>query len=490
VALPRAAADAAPRRGDVLVLADCPGPEPGGADTPRARFDRVRDGNPRLRFAVRLDQDPVEYPEPLAPDLLVLEIHWYERDKLPRPLTVSEAGSGGIAVRAVALANVVLADHGATVPADEFLIPARPREDQPYRPRLSRSGLAWVDPCSAAPGDAATGLSRPDPTRAVPALECGDGRRTWTARRDLLSSGRLAADVVVELDEDGSARLRFGDGVNGRRPGSQSSFTARYRIGGGTRGNVAADRLGYLTAAAGTDIPSGADIAVWNPLPAAGGTDPEDIERIRRLAPAQFRRTGLRAVTRADHEAIADQTPGVQRSVARRHWTGTWYAQEVTLDLTGGETRDDSISGQVRDALNVRRMAGVDVEVTRTAYAALWIALTVRVSPGSVRPVVAEQVAAALSPRSLPGGGRGFFHPDNFTFGQPLYVSDLVVAVMAVAGVDTVEVTRFGRLTDPPPGSGLASGRIAVYPREVVRCDSDPEQPEAGWVDLYVVGGS
>ena len=47
----------------------------------------------------------------------------------------------------------------------------------------------------------------------------------------------------MEIESDGTARLRFGDDTNGLRPDSDTKFTASYRIGNGTGGNVGADTL-------------------------------------------------------------------------------------------------------------------------------------------------------------------------------------------------------------------------------------------------------
>ena len=50
-----------------------------------------------------------------------------------------------------------------------------------------------------------------------------------------------------------------------------------------------------------------------------------------------------------------------------------------------------------------------------------------------------------LSNRTLPDGRRGVFHPDNFTFGQPVYLSAVYAAAARVAGVDSVLITTFQR---------------------------------------------
>jgi hypothetical protein len=472
---PAADGDPELRRGDVLVLADLPA---GGM---------VADGDPARRFAVRLDREPVRHDDPLAPGVTVLEVHWHADDALPAPLQVTSPGPDGRPqVRAVALANVVLADHGASV-AGEQLDPPQVPERGPYRPRLERAGLAWADPGDAA---SATAALRPDPRRAEAAVELDDGRRTWQPRRDLLASGRLAAHFVVEPEADGVARLRFGDGVTGRRPSGGSVPLAWYRLGGGRHGNVAAGRLDRLLLRPDGSPPA-AGVTVWNPLPAAGGTDPEPLEAVRQLAPHAFRRQ-LRAVVSPDYAAVASGVGGVQRAVARRRWTGSWYAQEVTVDPVAARAEDPEVPAAVGTELEVRRMAGVDVELARPAYVPLEIALTGCVEPGYLAAEVQRQLQELLSARVRADGRRGFFHPDSFTFGQPLFVSDLVAAAMSVAGLAWVEVTGFARRggSAADTAAALAAGQLEMAAREVLRCDSDPSNPEAGHVEIDLGGGS
>lgn len=482
--------------GDVLLLVDSPVPRPGGVHP--SDPDHLRLGDPAARFAVRLDRQPVVHHDPLFPDLTILEVHWHAEDALPVPLRVAQPGPDGRPrARAVALANVVPADHGATV-FWEPLVPPQPAADQPYRPRLARTGLAFAEPLptqSASPTPdtrSAVALGTPDPRLAVAQVELDDGQRTWTPQADVIASGRLDPHVVVE-PEDGVARLRFGDGRTGRQPSSESVFLARYRLGGGVRGNVAAGRLTrWLLHADGRPADSGgAQLTVWNPLSAAGGSDPEPLDAVRQLAPSAFRRQ-LRAVTADDYATAAQSVTGVQRSVARRRWTGSWYAVQAMVDPEADRADDPAVADGVTVLLQTRRMAGTDVEVVRPVFVPLHVGLFGCLLPGFARPDIRRQLVDVLSSRDLPDGRRGFFHPDRFTFGQAVYLSDLVAAAMTVPGLASVEVTVFADLggTESATTANLAAGRIAVGPREVVRCDSDPNSPETGRVDIELGGGT
>ena len=124
-------------------------------------------------------------------------------------------------------------------------------------------------------------------------------------------------------------------------------------------------------------------------------------------------------------------------------------------------------------------------------YVPLLISVTGCVKVGYLRPDVERGIVVALSAAVRADGRLGFFHPDRFTFGQGLYLSDLVATVMAVPGVSWVEIGAFGRLADTAPVSeeNRRLGRVVVGPREVLRCDSDPSNPENGRVDIVLEGG-
>ena len=68
-----------------------------------------------------------------------------------------------------------------------------------------------------------------------------------------------------------------------------------------------------------------------NPLPAAGGVDPEAEADVRRNAPQAFR-TQERAVTPEDYAAVSERYDGVSRAAATLRWTGSWYTVFVTVD--------------------------------------------------------------------------------------------------------------------------------------------------------------
>ena len=75
--------------------------------------------------------------------------------------------------------------------------------------------------------------------------------------------------------------------------------------------------------------------------------------------------------------------------------------------------------------------------------------------------------------RILPDGRRGVFHPDNFTFGQPVYLSRLIAEAASVEGVESIDITKFQRQGRDDP-TALDLGRLDVGRLEIARLDNDP----------------
>jgi hypothetical protein len=419
----------------------------------------------------------------------VVEVEWGDEDALPFPLCVSalvespgvpEALQGAISV---ARCNVVLADHGLSVPQEPLVpgvVPEPGPRNRPYRPHFARSPVTFAAPVDLTGSAAAS--ARNDPRAALPAAATLTGEdRVWQPVVDLLGSGRFDPVFVVEVENDGTAGIRFGDDEHGRRPDGGFAFAAQYRVGNGTAGNLGAGAIRRV-------VLTGSGVKrVWNPLPATGGTEPEPLEQVRLSAPAAFR-FQERAVTEADYATVTEQEATVQKAAARFRWTGSWYTAFVAADRTGDLPADPVFVAATTSFLDGYRMAGHDLDVERPTIVPLDVALQICVARGYFPSDVKGAVERELGTGTLSDGRLGFFNAENFTFGTPVYLSRIFARVTAVPGVRWVEATRFQRYGKTPNGE-LALETIAVGPREIVRLDNDPNFPENGKLELAMKGG-
>ncbi len=463
------------KTGDVLLFEEVIGPATGLAG----------DANRAHRHAVRLAQPPILTVDALL-DREVTEITWLAEDALPFSLPVAGHTADGrhLTDLSVALGNVVLADSGRTI-RDEAL--PEVLEEELYTPTLRFSDLTYrVSDDETPPSTiAASAALTQDPRAATPAIRLDEGpvgaSNEWIARRDLLTSDQFAREFVVETDNDGMARLRFGDGVLGKRPNPGTRFRATYRVHNGQEGNVGPEAISHVVS------DDGRIVAVRNPMPARGGIQPESTDSARLNAPQAFP-TQESCVTPNDYAAAAERHPEVQKAVARKDWTGSWRAVRIYVDRIEHRPVDASFQEALRAFLEPYRLAGCELDVVAPYFVPLSIQLTVWLEPDALRNLARRRLLDTFSDSDLPDGRRGFFHPANFSFGCPVYLSPIVAAARQTTGVVDVRVDEFHPMGEPPRDE-IAAGRIEIGPLQIARLDNSARQPENGIIRFRLEGG-
>ena len=311
----------------------------------------------------------------------------------------------------------------------------------------------------------------------------------WRPVRDLLASGDQDRHFVVEMDDDGKAQLRFGDGQCGWLPEAGMSFRAKYRVGNSLRGNVGVNIISHLVTRKHR-LNFGNLFEIRNPFAAIGGTSPEPVADVKLFAPYAFRKEIQRAITADDYARIAESEfkDKIQRAAATLRWNGSWYEVLIAIDPLGKGEADKALLDQISERLYRYRRIGHDV-VVRSAYRVpLDISMTVCVLSGYQRGHVEEALLDVFSNRVRSSGRLGFFHPDNLSFGEGIYLSKLVTEAQAVPGVESVEIMRFQRL-DELANDELENGIVPLGPLEIARLDNDPSFPEHGRLILDMRGG-
>lgn len=468
--------------------------------------DRTKRHALRLNAVRAFDDNDEPLTDPLN-GAQITQIEWMPEDALPLPFCLSgftdeEHGGQFRDDLSIARGNIVLADHGRTisgeplgeVTAPNILLPpaagadrcdsppprfARPR----FRPSLAEAPLTHFATFDSSLPASACLFS--EPAQASPFIELEGvlepDSETWIPQRDLLGSAADAPEFVVETERDGTAFLRFGDDEHGQQPEPGTVFNATYRVGNGAAGNIGAETLAHIV----SNAP--AILGVRNPLPAAGGADPETMEEIRRDAPEAFR-TQQRAVTEADYARVAERDRRVQRAAATLRWTGSWHTVFITVDPFNNLPLTNEFEAELRRGIEPFRMAGHDLEVDSPRYVPLEIAMFVCVKPDYFRGDIRAALLEVFSNRFLADGRIGAFFPDFFTFGQTVYLSTIYAAAQAVAGVASVQITAFQR-QGRKETSGLAAGVLKMDRLEIARLDNDPNFAERGLFKLELGGG-
>jgi hypothetical protein len=510
------------KKGDVLVFEERIGPRTGNA----------ADADPRKRHAVRLTEVRPNMDELLNQP--VLELEWCAHDALPFDLCLTSRTDAPdcreVCDVSVALGNIVLVDHGLTVcltldkvPTDHVLaccddcgcgdtqasVPGKFNPTLEGMPKptdqtnsdghcihawFRREGvpLTFAEPI---PDDTCiqAWLKR-DPRQALPALRLEDAHSEkqssppWLPRQDLLSSGPNDQHVVVEIDNQGIAHLRFGDGELGAHPRAEQALRAHYRLGNGPRGNVPREAITHIML--GNQTVSGGILSVCNPMPAVGGTAAESIEEVKRFAPHAIRQTLKRAITSDDYARLASELfpTEVARAAASLRWTGSLTEVLLAIDARGRSEASPALLKHIRTALEPYRRIGHDLHVKAARNVPLELELRICVQPGYLQGHIRAAVLERLSNRVLPHKELGFFHPDRLSFGEGVFVSRIVAAVRSIQGIESVTIERLTRFGQPDEGA-VQSGVLNLGPLEIARLDNDSTTPEHGTLKLNLEGG-
>ncbi|MBN3951444.1 MAG: hypothetical protein HWQ38_35235 [Nostoc sp. NMS7] len=303
-----------------------------------------------------------------------------------------------------------------------------------------------------------------------------------------MDSNRKDQHFVVEMDNDGQAHLRFGDGELGIKPAVNTHFQASYRVGNGLAGNISAEVISYIVFR--NKLISDSTLQPHQPFPAIGGTAPEPLSQVKLYAPHLSHEKLERAITADDYaQLVMEHFPTkVQRAAAVLRWTGSRYEVWVTVDPFNKETVDHKLLQNITTDLKKYRRIGHDVIVQQAAYVCLDIAMRVDLQFDYLRGHLKAALLDIFSNRILSDGRRGFFHPDNLTFGQGIALSQIVAIASTIPGVESVSITKLERLF---AGSNheIEAGFLTIGSSEIARLDNNPNFPENGKFTLDLRGG-
>lgn len=281
--------------------------------------------------------------------------------------------------------------------------------------------------------------------------------------------------------------VKFGFGDFGRPPPDAAILRIRYHTDPGTRGNIPSFALG-LSVFNGPDpdptltpILSAAD----NPIAFNNARSEEEARAIQRNAPQAWRANPRRAVRPEDYSAIIEKLDWVQRAFSSTRWTGSWPTDFVAADPRGSAGLTDEQRRLLAREVDCIRLATRDARPVDPAYRDIDIDVLVCLAAGFDESQVLKAALAALAPP-------GFFSPDHFTFGRPLYRSALEATVQAVPGIAHVEEIRIRVLDGRDPGRGdwrtFAEPRLDASPDEIIRLQNDPNQSTLGLLTVRSKG--
>ncbi len=267
----------------------------------------------------------------------------------------------------------------------------------------------------------------------------------WALKETLATSVSTDEHYVMTVNREGQVIIRFGDGVNGKRPPASQQITVDYSTTLGALGNsVEANTITDSDALQET-LPS-YPFTVSNSAKATGGGAIDSVEQLRYLIPNSVR-TRWSAVTAQDFIDIAQQAAGVIRAGIELKCT-----KQVLVFIVpdGGGIASSLLLSDTQAYIAARKIVTMQVEVYSAGEVRMLIRLRVRVLAGFSRAIVGAAVTAALT---------SYLSYLKQEISGRVNIGDIYQLIENVPGVDSSDLERF---TPQPYARPLASGVPAL----------------------------
>ncbi|HLF28953.1 MAG TPA: putative baseplate assembly protein [Anaerolineae bacterium] len=255
---------------------------------------------------------------------------------------------------------------------------------------------------------------------------------------------------TVQIDDDGTASVIFGDGQSGARlPAGQENVAARYRSGIGPEGEVSAGSLILMPTR-----PLGIR-HVTNALPATGAAAPEKLDDARQNAPRKVL-TLDRVVSLQDFEDFAAAFAAIGKAQAARAWNGEMQIVHITVASANGDPIDpqDERLTHLRRALDAARDPVQPVRVE--SFQPLFFNLSARVLTDS-------RFEAAKVLAEIENALRTAFSFQQRTFGQAVTSAEVLTVIQKVPGVVATDLDALYLVTDPPELAAVLQAATARW---------------------------
>lgn len=244
----------------------------------------------------------------------------------------------------------------------------------------------------------------------------------WQAQDTFAISLPTDTHFIAGIREDKKMRIRFSDDFNGKIPPSTHPIAASYYITQGTSGIVGAGLLTILMDA--PTVPGGETVTVINLLGATGGSDTEDLRKLKKRIPLSLR-TLYRGVTDQDFIDLAELVQGVEVAGVDFNCDEDDIVH-IFITPEGGGIAAAPLLSAVYDFIKIREVISVEHEVIGSGILNFLATINVKSKPGYSNLTVGNNIKNTWL---------NFFLPQNQKIKGYVVLGDLYEVIESTDGV-------------------------------------------------------
>jgi len=258
-------------------------------------------------------------------------------------------------------------------------------------------------------------------------LQITIGGDIWPLYNSFGLMGPTTKGAVVQIDENGDAALVFGDGINGLIPPISQTVYGDYKESEGISGNLPPNTLTVIQSS--IVLPTGIFLQATNPDYSSNGTNFQNLNEIRDMAPRSIR-TLDRAVSYQDYVDIAMQVPGVGAAEVA-YCCGKYVDVYIAPNSVG--TATTALVARVKNYMDCRVMVTTVVDVKPSGMSRIWLKATIIAKPLYTEAEVKAQVINALDAN---------FGVLSIEINKRVSITNIISVLEGLSKVDTVEIEQ------------------------------------------------
>ena len=256
-------------------------------------------------------------------------------------------------------------------------------------------------------------------------MECIIGGEQWTLVETLAYYKSTSKVFVVDVLEDGTPQINFGDGIYGAIPEEGVTVNINFKITYGR--NIVNNYFNNSIPSLLTNVDS--TIKLKNLYNSSGASTFETFDMLKEHLPLSLKTMGT-AITKDDYEALAKLAPGVDKAYVN-YICGRFIEIYITPD--GGGIAGQALLDSTYQFIAKHKVFITSIDIRSTTVTKAFIEVNIKGKPSFNAITITNQVKKALIDE---------YNTNSSSINKPLRLSDLYSLLDQLSTVDYLTIEK------------------------------------------------